>query len=123
MLKILLIIFKWLNQLLKVIFFYGLNFIIFGIAFLIFINSIYPVAVSNYLFITGTTGGAGLIGLFAIFVPAGLGVREGVMVFTLSFIIPPAIAAVIALTSRLWMTVGEVFLFGLIYGISKIKHQ
>ena len=107
-------------QMLKIIFLYVLNFMVFGVAFVIFINSIYPVLFSNYLFITGTTAGAGLIGLFAIFVPAGLGVREGVMVFTLSMIIPPGFAGIIALTSRIWMTLAEVFLLGIIYVFSKI---
>lgn len=110
-------------KLLKIVFLYVANFMVFGVAFVIFINSVFDVSFSNYLFITGTTAGAGLIGLFAIFVPAGLGVREGVMVFTLSLIIPPSFAGIIALTSRIWLTLGEVFLFGLIYGISKIKRQ
>lgn len=109
------------TQILKLIFLYLANFMIFGIAFIIFINSIYPLSFSNYLFITGTTLGASLIGLFAIFVPAGLGVREGVMVLTLSFIVPPAIAGIIALTSRLWITSAELFLVGLIFGFSKLK--
>jgi len=108
-------------QLLKIIFLYVLNFLVFGVAFVLFINSIYPVSFSNYLFITGTTAGAGLIGLFAIFVPAGLGVREGILVFTLSFILPPAYTGIIALTSRLWITFAELFLVGLIFGFSKIK--
>jgi uncharacterized membrane protein YbhN (UPF0104 family) len=115
---------KWAlsySQLIKIILLYILNFLLFGVAFILFIRSIYSVSFSNYLFITGTTAAAGLIGLFAIFVPAGLGVREGVLVFTLSFVMPPAIAGIIALTSRLWMTFAEIFLFGLILGISKTK--
>jgi glycosyltransferase 2 family protein len=108
-------------QLLKIIFLYVANFLIFGVAFVIFINSIYPVSFSDYLYITGTTAGAGLIGLFAIFVPAGLGVREGVMLFTLSIIIPSAFAGIIALTSRIWLTLGEVFLFGLVYVFTRTK--
>ncbi len=108
-------------SLLKTILLYTLNFMVFGIAFILFIKSFYDVSFSDYLFITGTTAAAGLIGLFAIFVPAGLGVREGVLVFTLSFVMPPAMAGVIALTSRLWLTFAEIFLFGLIMGFSKIK--
>jgi hypothetical protein len=108
-------------QLLKIVALYTTNFLVFGIAFLIFINSISQVPFSDYLFITGTTAAAGLIGLFAIFVPAGLGVREGVLVFTLSFVMPTALAGIIALTSRLWMTFAEIFLFGVILSFSKIK--
>lgn len=101
--------------LLKTILFYALNFMVFGVAFILFLKSFYNVSFSDYLFITGTTAAAGLIGLFAVFVPAGLGVREGVLVFTLSFIMPPAMAGIIALTSRLWLTFAEIFLFGLIF--------
>ena len=108
-------------QLLKIISLYVANFMIFGISFFLFINSIYDVSFSYFLFLTGTTAAAGLIGLFAIFVPAGLGVREGVMVFTLSFIIPPAFAGIIALTSRIWLTLGEIFIFGLIFIFSKLN--
>lgn len=108
-------------SLLKTILLYSLNFMVFGIAFMLFIKSFYEVSLSNYLFITGTTAAAGLIGLFAIFVPAGLGVREGVLAFTLSFVMPPAMAGIVALTSRLWLTFAEIFLFGLIYLFSKSK--
>jgi len=108
-------------QIIKLISLYVVNFMLFGVAFVLFIKSIYSIPFSNYLFITGTTAAAGLIGLFAIFVPAGLGVREGVLVFTLSFVMPPALAGIIALTSRLWLTFTEIFLFGLIYCLSKIK--
>jgi hypothetical protein len=33
---------------------------------------------------------------------------------------PSALAGIVALTSRLWMTFAEVFLFGLIYAFSKV---
>lgn len=107
-------------DLLKMIFLYALNFMIFGFSFILLIKSFYDVNFSDYIFITGTTAAASLIGLFAIFVPAGLGVREGVLVFTLSLILPPAIAGIIALTSRLWLTFAEIFLFGLIFIYSRI---
>jgi uncharacterized membrane protein YbhN (UPF0104 family) len=107
-------------QLIKIILLYVINFMIFGVAFVFFIKSIYNISFYNYLYITGTTAVAGLIGLFAIFVPAGLGVREGILVFTLSYIIPPALTGIIALASRLWMTFAEILLFGLIFSFSKL---
>jgi len=114
---------KWAmsySQLIKLISLYVINFLLFGVAFILFIKSIYNISFYNFLFITGTTAAAGLIGLFAVFVPAGLGVREGVLVFTLSYVMPPAFAGIIALTSRLWITFAEIVLFGLIYTFSKI---
>lgn len=99
------------GQILKIAVLHVVNFMVFGLAFVIFINSIYPVSFSNFLFITGTVTMAILIGLFAIFVPAGLGVREAVSVLALSYIMPPSVAGIIALTSRLWITIAEILLF------------
>lgn len=107
------------GELLKVIGMYSGNWLIFGFAFMLFINSIFDLHFTNYLFITGTAAGSGLIGLFAVFVPAGLGVREGVMVYLLSIIMPVAIAGIISLASRLWMTLGELLLFLLIISYKK----
>jgi glycosyltransferase 2 family protein len=107
-------------QLIKIIFLYVANFMVFGVAVVLFINSVYPVSFSYYFYITGTTTAAGLIGLFAIFVPAGLGVREGILLFTLSLIIPPSFAGIIALLSRIWLIAGEIILFGLIYTFSYV---
>jgi len=106
-------------QLIRIILLYLLNFLIFGVAFVLFIKSFYGVSFSDFLFITGTTAGAGIIGLIAVFVPAGLGVREGLMVYTLSFIMPPAIAGIIALLSRVWITFAEIILFVTIFFLVK----
>ncbi|MCC6265260.1 MAG: flippase-like domain-containing protein [Bryobacterales bacterium] len=51
-----------------------------------------------------------LIGLLAIVVPAGVGVREGTMTLLLAVIMPHPTAAVIAIASRLWITLLEVLL-------------
>lgn len=98
-------------DLIKMILFYAMNFMIFGFSFMLFIKSFYDVSFSDYPFITGTTAAAGLIGLLAVFVPAGLGVREGIVVFALKFIIPPYFAGIISLTSRIWIIFGELFLY------------
>jgi hypothetical protein len=102
-------------QLLKIISLYVANFMVFGIGLVLFINSIYPVSFSNYLFITGTMAGAGLIGLFAIFVPAGLGVREGILTIALKEIMPLTFAGVVSLASRVWLVLGEIILFFMVF--------
>ena len=52
------------------------------------------------------------IGLLAIVLPGGLGVREGVMTGLLAMSgIPIGDAASIALLARLWFTLGEGFIF------------
>jgi uncharacterized membrane protein YbhN (UPF0104 family) len=102
-------------QLFKIVSLYVANFMVFGIGLVLFINSIYPVSFSNYLFITGIMAGAGLIGLFAIFVPAGLGVREGILTLALKEIMPITFAGVISLASRVWLILGEIILFFMVF--------
>lgn len=52
------------------------------------------------------------LGLLAIIVPGGLGVREGIMVVGLTAMgIPIDVAATISLAARLWFLLGEVFIF------------
>ncbi len=97
-------------QVLSIVGLYILNRLIFGVSFLFFINSIYPISFQYFFFITGATALAGTIGFFAIFVPAGLGVREGVLTLVLKNIMPDSFAGIISLASRLWQTVGEIIL-------------
>lgn len=99
---------------------YMINFYIFGFAFIFLINSISYVSFTNILFITSSTTIAGLIGLISIFVPAGLGVREGMLLISLNGILGPVLSASIALVSRLWMTIAELLIIGIVY-IPKIQ--
>jgi len=58
-----------------------------------------------------------LLGMIAFFAPAGLGVREGSLFFLLSKIMPEAEAAVISISSRVWMMCSELILIAIVYGI------
>ena len=71
------------------------------------------------LLINTNTGSPGIIGLLAVFVPAGLGIRKGVMVFTLSFIKPPEWQKIITLLSRVWIIFAEIILVGAILFLEK----
>ncbi len=52
-------------------------------------------------------------GLLAIFLPGGIGVREGIIVmFLTSMGHSPALAITISIIQRLWFISGEVFIFG-----------
>jgi glycosyltransferase 2 family protein len=102
-------------QLLRIVLLYVVNFMVLGVGFVLLVNSIYPLSISNILYVTGSTAMAGLIGLFAIFVPAGLGVREGILTLALKVIMPLTFAGVISLASRVWLVLGEILLFFLIF--------
>jgi hypothetical protein len=53
-----------------------------------------------------------IIGILAVFIPGGIGVREGVMVAYLALAgIPLQEATAISIAARLWFLVGEVFIF------------
>lgn len=50
---------------------------------------------------------AGLAGMLVVFAPAGIGVRDGVLALALATAMPPAQAAVCAITARLLILVAE----------------
>ena len=50
---------------------------------------------------------AGVAGIAAFFVPAGIGVREAALAWYLSAYIGPGPAALLAVASRVWLTFGE----------------
>ncbi|MFD0473205.1 lysylphosphatidylglycerol synthase domain-containing protein [Nonomuraea thailandensis] len=50
------------------------------------------------------------VGIAAVFIPDGIGVREAVLTAALSVVLPTPAAAVVALASRLVSTVSEVLL-------------
>lgn len=85
--------------------------LLFGFCFLIFIKSIIPAPFNIYFGVTGAFAGSVTIGFLAFFTPGGLGVREGILVALLSSYFPLPVATLIALLSRLWMTLAELLLF------------
>ena len=98
-----------------------LCWVVGGIGFTLFINSIFSIAAGNMLFLMGALACSTLLGLIALFAPSGLGVREGVLVYLLSFVVPGSIAVVLSLLSRLWMTLIEIGLIGVIYLMGRFQ--
>ena len=93
---------------------YIVGAIIGGISFLLIAKSIYaPLGWSDALYILGVSNLANAISMLAIFAPSGIGVREGIQIALLSIVMPPEIAAVIALTTRLWGVLIDFLFFGL----------
>jgi glycosyltransferase 2 family protein len=90
---------------------YSLSWLLFGLAFLIFVKSMTQADFKTYPTLTGAYAFSLNIGFLAIFTPGGIGVREGVLVFLISSLFPLPVSTLISLLSRLWMTVGEVLCF------------
>lgn len=92
-----------------------------GIGFYLFVDSIFPVLPHQILFLTGALAFSSVLGLIAIFAPSGLGVREGALVYLLSYIMPGSVAVVISVLTRIWMTLIEIGLTGVIYLIGQFQ--
>ena len=84
-------------------------------------RSIYPIPVSEFLYISGVFGLSCIIGILAIFSPSGIGVREGILLMGLMVVMPEEYAMIIALVSRLWMTVSELVLVGVAFIINQVN--
>jgi uncharacterized membrane protein YbhN (UPF0104 family) len=95
--------------------------IVGGIGFSIFIHSFFPIPPRHFLFLTGALAFSSTLGLIALFAPSGLGVREGALVYLLSSLMPGAVAVIISILTRLWMTFIEMGLIGVIYLFGKFR--
>ncbi len=100
-----------------------LSWIFGGIAFYLFIVSFHPIASGTIPFLTGALAASSMLGLLAIFAPSGLGVREGTLVYLLSFVMATPVAVIVSILTRIWMTVIEIGLIGMIYLAGKFQKQ
>ncbi len=103
----------------KQLFYYVLQFLgprlLNGIGFIFVAASITPVPEQAYMGLAATYIFAGAVGLLAIFVPSGIGVREAVIVLFASQYFSIEVAIVLSLVARLYATLGD-GVVALIYG-------
>lgn len=90
--------------------------VLIGAGFVFIAMSVVDVDPSMYLGLGATYILAGIIGILALFVPSGIGVREGVIILFASAYFPVETATLIALLARFYATVADVIL-ALLYGI------
>jgi glycosyltransferase 2 family protein len=91
----------------KIVGWYFLSWLTFGIAFWLFVISVTGDRDINPLFLAGAYAVAYVLGFLAFFVPGGLGVREGLLSVLLSSVIPMGVALLIAFLLRLVVTLIE----------------
>lgn len=92
-----------------------------GVGFYLFMDSVFPISSHHLLFLTGALACSSTLGLIAFFAPSGLGVREGALVYLLSLIMPAATAVILSILTRLWMTLIEIGLIGVIYLFNQFR--
>jgi glycosyltransferase 2 family protein len=86
---------------------YGVYWVVTGLAFAALVASLYPLAAADVPVVVAAYAAAYAVGFLALLTPAGLGVREGVLVVALAPVLPAGPALVVALLSRLWMMLVE----------------
>lgn len=99
--------------------FYGVSWILFGVAFFFFSMGLVEPDINFLWLATAGFSIATVSGFLAVVVPAGLGVREGVLVLLLSGFVPSHIATLLALSYRVWFTLAEAVLFGISFLIKR----
>lgn len=95
------------------------DWLIFGVATYFLVNSFYRIDVSQTVILCGIFAISSISGIISFFVPAGLGVREGVSSYLLSLFMPVSAAILISLVMRIWMTLAELFNFFIAWKIKK----
>jgi uncharacterized membrane protein YbhN (UPF0104 family) len=98
-----------------------LTWLVGGIGFYLFVKSLFPVSPSYVLFLTGALAFSSMLGLVALFAPSGLGVREGALVYLLSFLMATPVAVIVSVLTRIWMTLIEIGLIGVVYLLQKFQ--
>lgn len=88
---------------------YAITWLLFGGAFWFFIRSVGAGLQVGYLYGTAAYAVAYVTGFVAFFVPGGIGIREGILGFLLGSVMPVGVALVVAVSSRLLVTVIELF--------------
>jgi glycosyltransferase 2 family protein len=111
------------SNILWILFVCIVSWVVGGVGFYLFVDSVYPVAPQYILFLTGALAISSTLGLIAIFAPSGLGVREGVLVYLLSFTMATPVAVIISILTRIWMTLIEIGLIGMVYLISQFHKR
>lgn len=86
---------------------YALYWAVTGLAFAALVASLYPLAPGDVPLVMAAYAAAYAAGFLALLTPAGLGVREGVLVVALAPVLPAGPALVVALLSRVWMMLVE----------------
>ncbi|MBR1528828.1 MAG: flippase-like domain-containing protein [Oscillospiraceae bacterium] len=113
-------------DMLKTVLLFILNWLVAGSGFYMLVHAIYPVPVSQWLYVGGIYGLSTIIGILALFAPSGLGVREGILTAGLCLIMPEEYAISISLISRLWQTAAEIILVAGAFAVNqivKLKNQ
>ncbi len=109
------------DHVVKILLILIVDWIIFGIGVYFLVNSFYSIDFNQTVILCGIFAISVISGILSFFVPAGLGVREGVQSYLLSLFIPVSMAILISLVMRVWIVLGELVCFLIALKIKKPK--
>ncbi len=88
------------------------TFVFWGISFLVLARGVSPLGINELPYITGIFSAAWVVGFFMILVPAGIGVRESILMFGLRGMgLADPVIITLVLASRILMTLVEFVFF------------
>lgn len=91
---------------------YAIGGVFNGLGVFFLAKAIYPALdYSQILYVMGVGTLAGTVGMLVLFIPSGIGVKEGVMITLLSLIMPVEIAIIVTVASRLWDFANDLLFF------------
>jgi glycosyltransferase 2 family protein len=86
---------------------YACYWAVTGLAFAALVASVHRLPAGDVPLVVAAYAAAYAVGFLSLLTPAGLGVREGVLVVALAPVLPAGPALAVALVSRVWMMVAE----------------
>ena len=95
--------------------------VLIGTGFYLFALAVYPWGLEGWPIAVGIFAAAWVVGFLVIFVPMGLGVREGVMTFLLGAYLPVVPASVIAIGFRIWIALRDIIFAGVGWFLRKFS--
>jgi hypothetical protein len=115
---------EWLlpsRRMAKVLALYVAVFCLSGAGFYLMVASVTPYSPRYLPLAMGAFALAGIAGMISIFTPAGIGVREGVIVGILQFTMPVELAVLVSLVARVWATVVDVLLLSAAFAYDHVS--
>jgi glycosyltransferase 2 family protein len=97
------------------------SWMLYGLAYYLFLLSLTPLPLSALPVLSGVNALSFVAGYLAIVTPGGLGVREAAMTALLLPLVPQSVAAVLAISSRLWTIITELLAGALVLLLGRPK--
>ncbi len=100
-----------------------LGIIPYGLGLFFAFNCFHPLGWNYFLVVTGVYYAAALLGVAAIFAPAGIGVREGIIFLILPALIPKPVVIFATILTRIIITFSEIFLASFFFLIDRYARK